>query len=418
MLAHSPPLPIIIDHLPKYYKKLANCEEEEGILVALKQRDRVRHIRLIMQAPEIRWLIAAIDEEFPMLEYLCITPTIQRVETWVLPTGFRAPRLRYLMLTDFVLPIRSPLLTTEAGLVTLTLDTIHAPSYFSPDDLLERLSLMHHLQSLTINFSFSVPDNDARGQLLVMTHVTLPNLRSFAFQGESPYLEALIPHVTTPLLEKLRVGLFDERALSVPHLLQFIITTECFTGGLRSAVLRFNLVSASVMLYPDSDVGAQMYSLCLSIQDSPFDWQVVFAAHVFDVLRPVLSEVAHLTLEDWYRTGTTITESTHWHNQADRADWRKVLGPFINVTTLSMHNGLVAEVSRSLQLDDGEQRVDLLPRLNKLECYGSGNASDAFTAFIDTRKNAGRPVTLIRLEHFPIQIHGMKTIRPEIPPPF
>jgi len=74
-----------------------------------------------------------------------------------------------------------------------------------------------------------------------MTHVTLPNLRSFAFQGQSAYLEALLAHVTTPLLEKLYICVFGLRALSAPHLLQFIVSTEKFTGWLSSAVLRFNL---------------------------------------------------------------------------------------------------------------------------------------------------------------------------------
>jgi len=412
MLTHFPHLPLVIDH----YKEPANYNDETGILIALVQQPyRVRRIRLGVHVSDVQRLIAAIDYEFPMLEYLCITPSTKWDKLWTLPITFRAPRLRYLMLADFTLPIRSPLLTTEAGLVALTLESFEPSADFSPNRLLERLSLMHHLQSFAIHFSVPVPGSGVSGQPLITIHVTLPNLRSFAFQGESDYLEALLPHTTTPLLEKLYICLTDRRTLSVPHLLQFIIITENFTGWLSSAVLRFNIWDASVELYPDAK--SRMYSLCLCIQDPYLNQQVAFTAHVLDVLRPVLSEAVHLTLE--YPDPSTAIELALWHNQPpNRADWRKALAAFGKVRTLSIHNGLIGEVSRSLLLDDWESPKKLLPELDEVECYGSGNPSDAFAPFIDARKNAGRPVTLIRFEHFSIQKYGMKVIRPTVPAPF
>src|SRR5712671_3623455 len=183
MLAHSPPLPILIDHLEEYCKTPANSEDEAGILIALQQRDRVRRIRL---GVNIERLIAAMGDEFPVLEYLCIMPRTERRARWILPTGFQAPRLRYLILDDFALPIRSLLLFTGAGLATLTLESVDPSADFSPNALLERLSLIPHLQSFAIDFKFPFL-SDVVGWLLVMAHVTLPNLRSFAFQGQSAY---------------------------------------------------------------------------------------------------------------------------------------------------------------------------------------------------------------------------------------
>jgi hypothetical protein len=58
--------------------------------------------------------------------------------------------------------------------------------------------------------------------------------------------------------------------------------------------------------------------------------------------------------------------------------------------------GSSGELSRCLRLDDGEHPLELLPELQDLTYSGSGNASDAFTPFIDVRQNAGRPVTLIK----------------------
>ena len=51
--------------------------------------------------------------------------------------------------------------------------------------------------------------------------------------------------------------------------------------------------------------------------------------------------------------------------------------------------------SRCLRLEDEEDPVEL-PELQELAYSGSGNANDAFTSFIDARRNAGRPVTLIK----------------------
>ena len=69
MLAHSPPLPLTIDRVN--LNDDITAEDEEGIILALQHRDRVRPIRLrksvaILQKP--------LDGEFPILEYLYVMP--------------------------------------------------------------------------------------------------------------------------------------------------------------------------------------------------------------------------------------------------------------------------------------------------------------------------------------------------------
>jgi hypothetical protein len=66
------------------------------------------------------------------------------------------------------------------------------------------------------------------------------------------------------------------------------------------------------------------------------------------------------------------------------------------VKTLCVRRGLVVELSRCLRLGDGEHPLELLPELQELTYSGSDNVKDAFTSFIDARKDAGRPVTLIK----------------------
>jgi hypothetical protein len=94
MLAHLPPLPLIIDHV--YEHRDMTAEDEKGITLALKQRDRVCRIRRI-HVPDLRKLVMAIGEEYPILEYLIIGPLIQERPILRLRNTFRAPHLRRLL---------------------------------------------------------------------------------------------------------------------------------------------------------------------------------------------------------------------------------------------------------------------------------------------------------------------------------
>src|SRR6266851_10056546 len=151
MLAHSPPLPLILDHL---YQDQVTAEDEEGVFLALQHRNRVRRIRLRMPLPNLERLIVAIDGEFPVLEYLYFgpPPNYLATSTLMFPETFQAPRLHHLLTMGIVFPIGSSLLMTHVGLVTLSLQ--NSRSYFSPNDLLERLLLMPHLETLLVYIRF------------------------------------------------------------------------------------------------------------------------------------------------------------------------------------------------------------------------------------------------------------------------
>ena len=90
------------------------------------------------------------------------------------------------------------------------------------------------------------------------------------------------------------------------------------------------------------------------------------------------------------------SESAEEHNDVDRTEWRKLLRPFSNVKTLEIEEGLVKDLSRCLELEDGESGLELLPELQELEYFGNGDARDAFASFVGARRNASRPVNLVR----------------------
>jgi hypothetical protein len=119
MLAHSPPLPLIIDY--SYANWDITAEEEERIIFALEQHDRVRRVRLQMpriSVPNLQKLVMAIDEEYPVLEYLILESP--KKAALMLPETLQGPHLRRIVLTGFALPTGSQLLTTAVGLVTRT----------------------------------------------------------------------------------------------------------------------------------------------------------------------------------------------------------------------------------------------------------------------------------------------------------
>jgi hypothetical protein len=386
MLAHSPPLPLTVDYGSK---DGISAEDEEGILLALEQRHRVRHLRLFIPVRNLQKVAMAIDEEFPILEYLILDPLTKDSTVLVLPETLQAPNLHHLRLAGFACPMRSRLHPTAAGLVTLCLVIIRPSAYFQPNILLQWISFMPQLERLAIVFTFPVPNRDVERQLThtpITTYVTLSNLRFFWFQGVSAYLEAVVCRITTPRLEYLEIQLFKQLTFSVPRLLQFINATE----NLRfdSAEIKFSKKRARVQTYIR---GTDPFALGVSVDYWRLHWQIFSVAQISNALSQVFSAVEHLTLGHEVRG-----QSSDGHNYVDRIEWRKLLRSFSNVKALHVQDGLVEGLSRCLRLEGGELPLELLPELQELTCSGSGDAGDAFTSFIDARQNAGRPVTLVR----------------------
>ncbi|KAI9510347.1 hypothetical protein F5148DRAFT_599528 [Russula earlei] len=392
MLAHSPPLPLIVDLLDQHHDITAR--DEGRITLALQQRHRVRRVRLAVPLPKLQNFMMAMDGDFPILDYLYIRPPTKPNAHLTLPDTLRAPRLRRLVLFNVFCPIGSPLLTTATGVVALSLQNIPPSAYFSPNDLLQLLSLVRRLETLRITFPPPPPNRDVERELLntpIKTRVALPDLRWFEFGGESAYLEALLPRMTTPLLEKLHIMLLNPFTSPLPCLLPFM--TAARNLRFSGAGLRFYGGGVGAMLYRDEPrIHAFIYVTCRGL-----DWQVSSVARIFNILSPISSGVVNLSLD--YRERSSPPGV---HSEADRSQWRGLLRSFNNVKALRVHGSLVGELSRCLQWTDGESHMELLPGLTELSYYRSGDAGlgtdagDTFSRFVKARQIAGRPVSLVR----------------------
>jgi hypothetical protein len=411
MLAHSPPFPLIID-LDDPHRDLTT-EDEEGMTLALQHRDRVRCIHLEIPVPSLQKLLKAIDDEFPMLEYMHIAPPTEHNTRLILPPTFGAPHLRHFVLYHFASPIGSPLLTTAIGLVTLLLRWIHPFTYPHPNHLLEALSHLPQLETLQIGFRSPIPSTYIKRELLrrrVVIHATLPSLHWFSFAGVSVYLEAILPHMTTPLLETLKIHFFHQLSYAVPRLLQFITITNGLKFG--NARFCFRDGGVAVWVFPHSEI--TVFSFYIHILCKPLDWQISSMAQIFNVLEPAFSTVMELTLDY-----ADLSPSSEWHNQqVDCALWQKLLGSFRNVKTLRVHEGLVGDLSRSLQSDE-EPPLKLLPKLEVLVHPEGSHNDEKFAPFIHERLLARQPIDL-NSSTFPVgRVHyivqspaGVSHIRP------
>ena len=397
MLKSSPPLPLVVNH--NHPNRLLTAGEENGLLFALHQRDRIRTIYLHMPLPCLRKILPTLDDKFPMLELLYIRHPAKGYIPLTLPPTFEAPHLRHLNLHQFAAPMGSPLFTTATGLMTLILRWIHPLTYSDPSHLLQILSPLSQLHTLEIGFSSShtlwrVSDAPT------MAHVTLPNLRWFAFWGISDYLEEILPHMTTPYLAELKVHFFNQFGLSVPRLLQFVkITENPRFGHFGSAKFLFHRRAVAVFVYPHVGTNLPWFNFFVEVSCMRLDQQLSSVAQIFSLLSPLFSTVMDLTLD--YKDH--IWQSVQ-HNQANHVRWRELLGSFRNVTTLRVHKGLVGELSRSLRSDVGPT-LEVLPDLKELVCPTRSLDEEVFTAFIHDREVAGRPVKLTG-ETFPAGCFG------------
>src|SRR5216684_9422339 len=90
MLAHSPSLPLTVHYDGN---DIITAKDEDGMVLALEQRDRVRNLSLCFPFRDLQKLVMTIDDEFPNLEYLILGPWDAESTALILPDTLQAPRL-------------------------------------------------------------------------------------------------------------------------------------------------------------------------------------------------------------------------------------------------------------------------------------------------------------------------------------
>ena len=194
-----------------------------------------------------------------------------------------------------------------------------------------------------------------------------------------------VGHISAPALSTLQIKFFDWSWDPFPPLSQFIRTSEV----LRFRSIRLDFYNKYVRITaPHPRPRRRFFSV--RVKERRFLWQVYFAIEILETLQPVLSAVEKLTLghpEEY--------QSSSWVSAVERTVWRDLLRPFTNLKTLCVDDQLVGKFAPSLQSEDGESPLELLPNLEAVEYFGEDDDWDAFTPFLDERRVAGHPVKLI-----------------------
>jgi len=384
LLSHLPPFPFVIDYRGE------DADDDRTILHAIQHRDRV--LRIVLQAPflTLERLLVPMDEPFPRLESLSLLSTTKSWESrsLMLPRTFLAPNLHHLSLGGISLPNGLPVLASTFSLVTLKLTDIQSLGYFTPATLVARLQQIPQLEELSIGFSTPLPRPGAEGESFQppITPIVLPALRQLAFRGVSVYLEDLVTRISSPLLQRCNITLFNQLNFTLPHLSHFTRTTETLRHPVANVI--FNHEGVTFLVSSREEFNDGTFSLRVSCK--PFDWQIYSATQLCGALLPVLSAAEGLTLD--------FDEEdlpSDWQDEVDAMMWHGLLWPFSGVRKLRIGYPLASELSNALESDNTELVLGLLPELQELEAWVEhGHLNKAFETFIDARQLAGRHVRL------------------------
>ena len=358
MLSHSPPLPLII-YYPAIPDEISVADEESAIW-ALLQCDRVRRIHVAAPTTVLCNFFEVMDCEFPMLERLYLRLSTETRTGLGLPENLRAPLLHHLTLSNISLPMKSRLLRRADGLITLRLFNVPTSYMFDPAHLVAQLSWMTRLETLMVQFYKPIPESRFDSPALP-TLFTLHSLKVLVFGGSNTYMEGILGRINAPLLSTLNVEFVDELTFNLSRMVQFVRRTGEFR--FRSVELQFDkeLVSLMVDRHPER---TGSYPFLLQVNCQPLDRQAASVSQICHALEPVLADVEHLTL-GFHKDG-----SVPWEDEIDVEMWHGILRTFSSVQSLRLSGSLVGDLFRSLQLDEEELPLDLLPNLRELVSSG------------------------------------------------
>ena len=351
MLLHSPPLPLII-----YYPSLSDkisAADEESIIYALQQPDRVHRIKLTAPTAVLCNLFKAMDCEFPILERLHLDLSTKGRAGLGLPEKFLAPLLHHLTLYNISLPIQSQLLRQAENLTALQLWGLPVSPEFHPAHLVAQLSAMSRLEILTVRFYTAIPNRRFESPAQP-TPITLPSLKRLYFLGGSTYLEGILARINAPFLSKFNVTYFNQLTFNLSRLLQVVHTSGTFS--FRFTDIRFGEKTVSVVA-DKLPIRAGSYSFSVRVECQPLGWQAACAAQICHTLKPLLAGAERLTI-GFHKDG-----SEPWKDEIDVEMWHGFLRTFAGVKSLQFTGALVGNLLRLLQLDEGVLPLKLLPKL-------------------------------------------------------
>jgi hypothetical protein len=172
-------------------------EDGSQVIAALEQRDDVYVIELEdLPSPLLEKLATTMQETYPSLQYVLLwagddTAPVLRKEF----LGGSAPCLEKFWLRGIPFPDAPQLLLSTRDLVHLRLEKIPDSGYFSPEAMITALSTCRKLEVLHIDFIGNPYPDLTSQEIASLTHVSLPALIGFVFEGHGKYFHSLFPRI-------------------------------------------------------------------------------------------------------------------------------------------------------------------------------------------------------------------------------
>ena len=379
-----PALPVIVEYGGVPNVDPPTPEEDDNIIAALKQSDRVSSISLTVTSSLLEKL-SAISEPLYELEELVLLSqdNVQRT----LPCTFLwGPRLRTLHSTRIAFPSLPSLLLPCQNLVDLQLHEIPSSGYFSPEAFANFLSGTPQLRSLTLHI-LSFP---RRQSYLVLPppsgeRTVLAALTRLKYRGTSKYLDSFVGRIDAPRLGDIEITLFNQPTMDALQLGQFIQRTEIHTS-LSHAEVETSAHAISISFTTDSD---EYTPLRVQTSCKQLDWQLSCMAQICDQISPFLFHVGHL--------GINAAQLPDEQDDVDGEQWLDLLRSFKfgGAENLRVNGKLTAGILCALS-PANEENTTMLPSLRQVHLEKpiamDGPSWDSVRSFKTARWISGRPV--------------------------
>jgi hypothetical protein len=320
-LDYWPALPIVVQYGGLRSPYPPAIEDEDNIMAALNQSNRVGSISLVVTNSLLEKL-SAINRPFSNLEDLVLLSRDSVPLT--LPGAFRwGIHLSTLHLTRATIPGLPKLLSPCMGLVDLQLHKIPKLGYFPPDAFANALSRMSHLQTLSFHFlSFAVPRGYHGLPPQSGNRVVLPALTCFKYQGTSKYLDSFVARIDAPHLGDIDIKFFSEPRIVALQLARFISRIETRKSHRRADILSSEHAISISITQPEAPLRLELQISCKLLPR-----QLSYMAQICIGLSSFLLGVEHLWI--------SITRTKSGKNE-DYADWLGLIHPFCGTKWLHM----------------------------------------------------------------------------------
>jgi hypothetical protein len=384
-----PALPIALEQYDEIWEP--ECRVV-NVATGFEQNNRICQIGLFgVPTSQMGEILAAMHKPFPVLAVLRLEsngPTVSVDPDLFL--GGSAPCLRYLQLAHIPFPGLPKLLFSATHLTDLLLFDISHSGYISPEAMVSCFSTLTRLETLFLNFESpeSFPVREHR-RTPPPTRVLLPALTELNFYGISEYLEDLVVRIDTPLLDHLKITLFDFISdSSIAQLAQFINRTPKLKAHNEARVV-FDRSTVHLAL-------PRQFVKGLGIIYRVVDWHVLSVAQVCtsSPSQAFTATVERLYISDDYARwqGDIRVEKNHW---------LELLRPFTSVKSLYLSRVIVPRIAPALQELIGERVAGVLPALKTLfleDLNLSGPVQEAIGSFVSGRQFSSHPIAVSHWE--------------------